>query len=104
MASRNDRFPRFSVYHNGRGSEPMIVVGRRMLAVALYMRTPFFLGMRDEGGGMSQGRAKVTLVTGRAFPASAGDELPDLVDLAGRALQPLLRPLAGLRDEVSIDY
>src|SRR5262245_57825481 len=38
MASRKDWLPRFSVYQDGRGREPMIVVGRTMLLVALYMQ------------------------------------------------------------------
>jgi hypothetical protein len=37
IASRNDRFPRFSVYQLGRGSEPVIVVGSIFPAVALSM-------------------------------------------------------------------
>src|SRR5688572_8689329 len=35
IASRNDRFPRFSVYQLGRGSEPVIVVGMTTSLVAL---------------------------------------------------------------------
>src|SRR5215208_6614756 len=38
IASRNDRFPRFSVYQLGRGSEPVIVVGSILPAVAFSMR------------------------------------------------------------------
>src|ERR1044072_2971900 len=34
IASRNDRVPRFSVYQLGRGSEPVIVVGSMIPAVA----------------------------------------------------------------------
>src|SRR5688572_7773391 len=34
IASRNDLIPRFSVYQLGRGSEPVIVVGRIVPAVA----------------------------------------------------------------------
>src|SRR6478672_12723292 len=40
IASRKCRVPRFSVYQLGRGSEPVIVVGRMMSLVARYMRTP----------------------------------------------------------------
>jgi hypothetical protein len=43
MASRNDLFPRFAVYHAGRGSEPMIVVGSTMFEVALYTGTPLLI-------------------------------------------------------------
>src|SRR3989442_14938692 len=35
IASRNDLRPRFSVYQLGRGSEPVIVVGSTLPAVAL---------------------------------------------------------------------
>ena len=35
IASRNERVPRFSVYQDGRGSEPMIVVGSSSPSVAL---------------------------------------------------------------------
>src|SRR5687767_16000470 len=35
IASRNERFPRFSVYQLGRGSEPVIVVGMTTSLVAL---------------------------------------------------------------------
>ena len=34
IASRNERVPRFSVYQLGRGSEPVIVVGSMIPAVA----------------------------------------------------------------------
>jgi hypothetical protein len=37
IASRNDRVPRFSVYQLGRGSEPVIVVGSVIPAVAFNM-------------------------------------------------------------------
>src|SRR6188474_2074978 len=37
IASRNDRVPRFSVYQLGRGSEPVIVVGSMIPAVAFNM-------------------------------------------------------------------
>src|SRR5712671_6719303 len=37
MASRNDLMPRFSVYQLGRGSDPVIVVGRIVPAVALII-------------------------------------------------------------------
>src|SRR5882757_9412655 len=37
IASRKCRVPRFSVYQLGRGSEPVIVVGRMMSLVARYM-------------------------------------------------------------------
>src|SRR5215471_1896473 len=33
MASRNARWPMFSVYHDGRGSDPVIVVGSVILSV-----------------------------------------------------------------------
>ena len=38
IASRNVRAPRFSVYHDGRGSDPVMVVGSTMSWVARYMR------------------------------------------------------------------
>src|SRR5687767_8169238 len=42
IASRNDRVPRFSVYQLGRGSEPVIVVGSMIPAVAFNMyRFPY---------------------------------------------------------------
>ena len=37
IASRNDRVPRFSVYQLGRGSDPVMVVGRIFPAVAFSM-------------------------------------------------------------------
>src|SRR4029434_6569547 len=37
IASRNDFVPRFSVYQLGRGSDPVIVVGSTMPAVAFNM-------------------------------------------------------------------
>src|SRR5690348_12985258 len=37
IASRKCRVPRFSVYQLGRGSEPVMVVGRMMSLVARYM-------------------------------------------------------------------
>src|SRR5579862_8800 len=43
IASTNDRVPRFSVYQLGRGSEPIIVVGRILSLVA---RNIFFMAAR----------------------------------------------------------
>ena len=44
IASRKCRVPRFSVYQLGRGSEPVMVVGRMMSLVARYMEVlPDFL-------------------------------------------------------------
>src|SRR6188472_2569335 len=40
IASRNDRVPRFSVYQLGRGSDPVMVVGSSLSAVAFSMRIP----------------------------------------------------------------
>src|SRR3954468_4894251 len=40
IASRKCRVPRFSVYQLGRGSEPVIVVGRMMSLVARNIGTP----------------------------------------------------------------
>src|SRR5689334_10024696 len=41
MASRNARRPRFSVYQAGRGSDPVIVVGRMIVSVVFVMRPAF---------------------------------------------------------------
>jgi hypothetical protein len=41
IAVRKFRVPRFSVYHAGRGSEPITEVGRTIPSVALYIaRSP----------------------------------------------------------------
>src|SRR5215831_10339835 len=37
MASRNARWPMFSVYHDGLGNDPVIVVGSVMVSVGLVM-------------------------------------------------------------------
>src|SRR5262245_5079241 len=39
IASRNDLIPRFSVYQLGRGSDPVIVVGSTLPAVAFNIET-----------------------------------------------------------------
>src|SRR4051812_48600188 len=48
MASRNARWPMFSVYHAGRGSDPVIVVGSVRESVVLIMSDlKFYFEERD---------------------------------------------------------
>src|SRR5262245_66577318 len=56
MASRNDLVPRFSVYQLGRGSEPVMVVGRIFPFVAVNMtdRSSVLYGCNGAGRGGRQ--------------------------------------------------
>src|SRR5215475_14893049 len=91
MASRKLRRPRFSVYHNGRGSEPMIVVGITSPAVAIYIDSSFVLHFRKH---------KDTETTAREGRNQMGERSPLLVRRGGCGVkkisaQPTLAPQTG---------
>src|SRR5258708_29169834 len=66
MASRKERVPRFSVYQEGRGSEPMMVAGRILFFVAFSIA--IFLG---EGASLAQGAERSVATTGDAAGLAA---------------------------------
>src|SRR5215204_277035 len=80
IASRNDLIPRFSVYQLGRGSEPVIVVGRIFPAEAfsmklgVYQRTCFPTKMKAmRVRGLWQPAAAAVCVLGALFVVAAVD-------------------------------
>src|SRR3954466_14052901 len=81
IASRNARWPICSVYHAGRGSDPVIVVGNVIVSVGLF--TAKFYPEGAHGESRQSGRLRGTRRDGRQHGGPADGERPQ-----GHRLQP----------------
>src|SRR3954466_12812326 len=78
IASRNARWPICSVYHAGRGSDPVIVVGNVILSVGFFINTKSYSEGRD-----GESRLRRARRDGRQHGGPADGERPH-----GDRLQP----------------